>query len=104
VFDLGCLTRQQNQVNLKLNMKTNIQSINTKQLRTELGRIVERARRGASFLVLYRSRPAFQIVPADVGASSLPSLDKDPLYRAGAVGRSKDALSAADHDRVLYRR
>jgi len=84
-------------------MKTAIQSINTKLLRAELGRIVERARRGASFLVLHRSRPAFQIVPADVGTSSFPPLEKDPLYRARAVGRSKDGLSAAKHDAVLYR-
>jgi antitoxin (DNA-binding transcriptional repressor) of toxin-antitoxin stability system len=85
-------------------MKTAIQSINTKQLRADLGRIVERARRGASFLVLHRSRPAFQIVPPDVGAASLPPLEKDPLYRAEAIGRSKDGMSAAEHDRVLYRR
>jgi antitoxin (DNA-binding transcriptional repressor) of toxin-antitoxin stability system len=79
-----------------------VHTINTKQLRAELGRIVEKARRGASFLVLHRSRPAFQILPADVGGTSLPPLQKDPLYRAGALGKSKDGLAAADHDRVLY--
>lgn len=85
-------------------MKASLETINTKQLRTGLGRIIERARRGASFLVLHRSRPAFQIVPPDVGAVVLPPLEKDPLYRAEAVGRSKDGLRAAEHDRVLYGR
>ena len=85
-------------------MKTSLETINTKQLRTGLGRIIERARRGASFLVLHRSRPAFQIVPPDVGAAVLPPLEKDPLYRAEAVGQSKDGLRAAEHDRVLYGR
>jgi hypothetical protein len=85
-------------------MRTAIQSINTKQLRAELGRIVERERRGASFLVLHRSRPAFQIVPPDLGAASFAPLEKDPLYCLGPVGRSKDGLSAAEHDKVLYRR
>ena len=80
-----------------------MESISTKQLRAELGRIVDKARRGASFLVLHRSRPAFQIVPANAAASSLPPLEKDPLYRAQAVGKSKDRLRAEDHDRLLYR-
>jgi antitoxin (DNA-binding transcriptional repressor) of toxin-antitoxin stability system len=79
-----------------------IHTINTKQLRADLGRIVEKARRGTSFLVLHRSRPAFQIVPADAGGTSLPPLQKDPLYRAEALGKSKDGFAAADHDRVLY--
>jgi antitoxin (DNA-binding transcriptional repressor) of toxin-antitoxin stability system len=92
------------EVYLELNMKAALETINTKQLRTGLGRIIERARRGASFLVLHRSRPAFQIVPADVGAIQLPPLQNDPLYRAEAVGRSKDGLRAAEHDRVLYGR
>jgi len=85
-------------------MKPGLQSINTKQLRAELGRIVEKARRGATFLVLHRSRPAFQIVPANMDATSVPPLDKDPLYRAAAIGKSKDRLRAEDHDDVLYGR
>ena len=85
-------------------MKTAVQSINTKQLRAELGRIVEKARRGASFLVLHRSRPAFQIVPPNLDARSVPPLDKDPLYRAAAIGKSNDGLRAQDHDDLLYGR
>ena len=85
-------------------MKAAMQSINTKQLRAELGRIVEKVRRGASFLVLHRSRPAFQIIPVNMDATSVPPLEKDPLYRAAALGKSKDRLRAEDHDQVLYRR
>jgi hypothetical protein len=98
------LTGLRRLVNLKLNMKVTVRSINTKQLRSELGRIVEMARRGVSFLVLHRSRPAFQIVPPDSHATSVPPLEKNPLYRARALGKSKDGLSAAQHDRVLYAR
>jgi antitoxin (DNA-binding transcriptional repressor) of toxin-antitoxin stability system len=87
-----------------MNMKAATETINTKQLRTGLGRIIERARRGASFLVLHRSRPAFQIIPATALHGPLPPLENDPLYRAGRLGRSKDGLRAADHDRLLYRR
>lgn len=92
------------EVHLKLNMKPHFETINTKELRSGLGRIVERARKGASFLVLHRSRPAFQIVPADARQDQLSPLEEDAIYRAGALGRSKDGLRAADHDRLLYGR
>jgi antitoxin (DNA-binding transcriptional repressor) of toxin-antitoxin stability system len=85
-------------------MKTAVQTINTKQLRAQLARIVEQVRRGASFLVLHRSRPAFQIVPPNTRHHSLPPLERDSIYQARALGRSKDGLSAADHDRILYPR
>ena len=85
-------------------MKGAVETINTKQLRTGLGNIIERVKRGASFLVLHRSRPAFQIVPPSARTGSIPPLENDPIYRANALGRSKDGLRAADHDRVLYRR
>jgi antitoxin (DNA-binding transcriptional repressor) of toxin-antitoxin stability system len=87
-----------------MNMKAAVETINTKQLRTGLGRIIERVRRGASFLVLHRSRPAFQIVPPGARPGSLPELDSDPIYRAEALGRSKNRLPASNHDRVLYGR
>lgn len=87
-----------------MNMKGTVETINTKQLRTGLGKIIERVKRGASFLVLHRSRPAFQIVPPSARPGALPPLEIDPIYRANALGRSKDGLRAADHDRVLYRR
>ena len=46
--------------------------------------------------------PAFQIVP--VNDVELPggNLDDEPLHRAGAVGRSADGRTAADHDAVIY--
>ena len=39
--------------------------ISAKELRASLPKVVEKVRRGARFTVLYRSRPAFQLVPVD---------------------------------------
>ena len=78
--------------------------INAKQLRASLPKLVERVRKGARFTVLYRSRPAFQIVPIDEGEVPRTPLEADSLYRAGPVGRSSDRRTAADHDDVLYGR
>lgn len=75
--------------------------INTNTLRHELARIVERVRKGENFTVFYRSRPVFRIVPVN-GAVEFGNIEDDPLYKAEAVGRSKDGLTAADHDRILY--
>ena len=78
-------------------------TINAKQLRASLPETVERVRRGERFTVLYRSRPAFRIVPVtDDPGAALPSLEADPVYRALAVGRSADGRAAADHDAILY--
>ena len=79
-------------------------TINAKQLRASLPETVERVRRGERFTVLYRSRPAFRIVPVDEGADAtlLPALERDPLYRAASVGRSADGRAARDHDALLY--
>ncbi len=77
-------------------------TINTKELRAKLPQLVERVRRGERFLVLYRSRPAFRLVPVDAAEADASDLDRESLYRAGAVGSSSDGLSAADHDRILY--
>jgi len=76
--------------------------ISAKTLRNELARIVERVRKGDRFTVLYRSRPAFQILPVDGSSMELGNLEDDSLFEAKAVGRSEDGLTAADHDRVLY--
>jgi prevent-host-death family protein len=76
--------------------------ISAKELRARLPEVVEKVRRGARFTVLYRSRPAFQVVPVDATPDSRPSLKDEPLYRAKALGRSKDGRSAADHDALLY--
>jgi antitoxin (DNA-binding transcriptional repressor) of toxin-antitoxin stability system len=77
--------------------------INAKRLRGSLPEVVERVRKGTRFTVLYRSRPAFQIVPMGADERPASALDDDPLYRAAAVGRSVDGLTAADHDAILYR-
>ena len=79
------------------------QTINTKRLRGSLPEIVERTRRGERFLVLYRSRPAFQVIPvdgADIAADG-PAAD-DALYGAAPVGRSDDGLTSRDSDAILY--
>lgn len=78
--------------------------INAKRLRSSLPGVVERVRKGARFTVIYRSRPAFQIVPVNETDQVPVSLADDPLYRARAVGRSSDRRTAADHDTVLYGR
>ena len=77
-------------------------SINAKRLRASLPDVVERVRKGTRFTVIYRSRPAFQIVPVNDAEQMDVALMDDPLYRAPAVGRSKDGRTAADHDAVLY--
>ena len=78
------------------------ETINAKELRASLPRIVKDVGRGKHFTVLYRSRPAFRIVPvSDEERCNIP-LEKDPIYKAGAVGESTDGLSGADHDLILY--
>ena len=78
-------------------------AINAKELRASLPKLVEQVRKGARFTVIYRSRPAFRIVPMDDSTEALGPLQTDPLFRAGPVGRSGDDRSAADHDELLYR-
>ena len=77
-------------------------TINAKELRSSLPRVVERVRQGARFTVLYRSRRAFQIVPMSEHEEPNTALDRDPLYRSRALGRSRDGKTAADHDTALY--
>ena len=77
-------------------------TINAKQLRASLPKLVESVRRGARYTVLYRSRRAFQIVPVDEADTPRGALKADPLYRAKAVGKSVDGKTAADHDASLY--
>ena len=76
--------------------------ISAKQLRSSLPEVVKKVRRGARFTVLYRSRPAFQIVPVGAPPEALDDLRREALYRAQPVGRSSDGRSAADHDNLLY--
>jgi antitoxin (DNA-binding transcriptional repressor) of toxin-antitoxin stability system len=77
-------------------------TINTKELRASLPKIVEGVKRGENFTVLYRSRPAFRIVPLNDDARISTPLTKDPLYHAGALGESSDGFTSIDHDAVLY--
>ena len=77
-------------------------TISAKELRATLPKIVQSVRNGEQFTVLYRSQPAFRIVPVDDEDRIFPPLAKDPLYRAGALGESSDGLNAADHDAALY--
>ncbi len=77
-------------------------TINTKELRSSLSAIVESVKRGEHYTVLYRSRPAFRIVPLDDEERVSYPLAKDPLYKAEAVGESSDGLTSADHDSLLY--
>ena len=79
-------------------------TINAKELRATLPRIVARVRKGARYTVIYRSRAAFRIVPVDEAETASASLEEDPLFRAPALGRSRDGRTAADHDAVLYGR
>lgn len=79
-----------------------MRTINAKELRASLPRIVAAVRRGAEYTVLYRSRPSFRIVPIEPSGSPELPLGEDPLYGAGPLGSSMDGLSSTDHDRLLY--
>lgn len=76
--------------------------INAKTLRRDLAKIVERVSRGVRFTVLYRSRPAFDIVPVDSSELNLVSPEGDSVFGASAVGSSKDGRASTDHDELLY--
>ena len=77
--------------------------INAKNLRKDLAEILERARKGERFTVLYRSRPVCQIGPLDEDTEP-GDLRDEALHGAGAVGESQDGRSSADHDEFLYGR
>lgn len=76
--------------------------ITAKELRATLPSVVERVRRGSRYTVVYRSRPAFQVIPVGDAPTPTGDLTSDPLYHAAPVGRSKDGHSASDHDKQLY--
>ena len=79
-------------------------AINAKTLRATLPKVVDRVRKGDRFTVIYRSRPAFRIVPIEEPEAAESDHEDDALYRAKAVGRSRDGQPASDHDSILYRR
>jgi prevent-host-death family protein len=78
--------------------------INAKELRGSLPTVVKQVRRGVRYTVVYRSQPAFQLIPVEDSSMPTGDLAGDPLYRAAALGRSTDGGTAADHDRLLYAR
>lgn len=78
--------------------------INAKRLRATLPDVVKRVRKGTRFTVIYRSQPAFQIVPVDDKGSAPMSLAQDTIYRAQSVGSSSDGRTSIDHDEILYAR
>lgn len=77
--------------------------INARELRAHLSEVVEMAGKGARLTVLYRSRPAFDIVPVGAVSTATVELEKDSMYHAPVVGRSGDGCMAATHDEVLYK-
>jgi len=77
--------------------------IGTKELRLRLGDVIQRVRKGGRFTVLYRSRPAFDIVPVGEESVCGGPAETDSLYHAPPVGRSGDGKAARRHDEVLYR-
>jgi prevent-host-death family protein len=91
---------------VKFTLETGVMNvpINAKRLRATLSEVVERVREGTRFTVIYRSRPAFQIVPVDDKDGAPISLAEDTLYRAEAVGSSDDGRTSIDHDAILYPR
>jgi prevent-host-death family protein len=78
--------------------------ITAKTLRANLPTVVERVRKGDRYTVLYRSRPAFRIVPVEGDEQAPSKLEDDTLYRADAVGASTDGKASTDHDATLYGR
>jgi prevent-host-death family protein len=76
--------------------------INIKDLRASLPDIIKRVHQGDQYVVLYRSRPAFRIMSVEIEQELTLPVSEDPIYGASAVGRSRDGLTAKDHDRILY--
>ncbi|MDD2236117.1 MAG: hypothetical protein PHP44_00585 [Kiritimatiellae bacterium] len=77
-------------------------TINARELRSDLGRVVKLARGGQHFTVLYRSRVAFEIMPPGRDSAFDGDLTEDTLYGAEAVGSSSSGRVARDHDKDLY--
>ncbi len=76
--------------------------INIKELRASLPDIIKRVHQGDQYVVLHRSRPAFRIMSVDSEKALTIPVSEDPVYGAPAVGRSKDGLTAKEHDLILY--
>ena len=77
--------------------------INAKELRQLLKEVVDAVRAGKSYTVLYRSRPAFRIVPLEERPSRKTCpLEQDPLYKAGPLFDSGTGDVGRRHDEILY--
>ena len=77
-------------------------TISAKELRATLPKIVDRVRKGDQYTVIYRSRPAFRLVPVAPESGAVGPIDEDPLFQAPALGRTSDGRTSADHDEALY--
>jgi prevent-host-death family protein len=77
-------------------------TISAKELRATLPKIVDRIRKGDQYTVIYRSRPAFRLVPVAAENEAVGPIDEDPLLHAPALGRTSDGRTSADHDELLY--
>ena len=77
--------------------------ISAKQLRERLRDVVESVKHGRRYTVLYRSQPAFDIVPVGGPPTESVPLEADSLYQAPPVGSSASGDAAVRHDEVLYR-
>jgi prevent-host-death family protein len=77
--------------------------INARELRAHLSEVVEMAGKGGRLTVLYRSRPAFDIVPVGAVSAATVELEKDSLYHAPVVGKSANGCMATKHDEELYK-
>ena len=78
-------------------------TINAKELRARLGDVVARVKRGTRYTVLYRSAPAFDIVPVGQLPIQHGEIENDSLFKAEPVGASKGGDAALKHDEILYR-
>ena len=76
--------------------------INAKELRASLPEVVRRVREGETFTVIYRSRPAFRVVPVQSDLEPSVPIEEDTLYHVQPVGFSTDGHTSLDHDTILY--
>lgn len=79
-------------------------TITATEFRASLAAVAKKVQRGVRFTVLYRGRPAFQVLPLDAVPGLVDDLDNDSLYHAKPVVHSTDGGQAADHDIYLYRK
>ena len=63
-------------------------TFSAKELRATLPKMVDRVRKGDHYTVIYRSRPAFRLVPVAPESGALQPVEEDPLFQAPALGRT----------------